>query len=181
MKYRTLGKTNLIVSEVGYGTWQFANDEDCWVGATKEESEESLLIAIDNGVNFIDTARSYGDGLAEKWIGEALKHRTQANIVIASKILPRNWQWPARKGVSIQEVFPKEHIIQQVEESLRTLDRESLELMLFHVWQDNWVHEDEWKETIQRLTKEGKVKHWGVSTNNHESTNCIERGNPWEE
>lgn len=175
MKYRTLGKTELKISEVGYGTWQFANDSDCWVGATREESERSLLTAIDNGVNFIDTARSYGDGLSEKWIGEIIKQRPQTDLVIASKINPRNWQWPARKGVSIEEVFPKEHIISLVDESLKTLDVEYLDIMQFHVWQDDWVEEsDEWKETIQALTKQGKVKFWGISTNNHEPTNCIE-------
>ncbi|MDP4010900.1 MAG: aldo/keto reductase [Candidatus Roizmanbacteria bacterium] len=174
MKYRRLGKTNLQISEIGYGTWGFANDDECWIGATQEESEKSLLYAIDNGLNFIDTARSYGDGLAEEWIGKIIKQRPESNLIIASKILPKNWQWPARKGTDIQEVFPKNHIIEQVNESLKTLDVEELDIMMFHVWQDEWAAEDEWKETIQQLTKEGKVKHWGISTNNHESTNCIE-------
>lgn len=173
MKYRTLGKTGLKISEVGYGTWQFANDDECWVGATREESEKSLLTAIDNGLNFIDTARSYGDGLAEQWIGEIIKKRSVNDLVIASKILPKNWQWPARSGSDIQEVFPSQHIVDQVEGSLKDLDRDYLDLMYFHVWLDEWVEQDEWKETIQKLTKEGKVRHWGISTNNHESTNCI--------
>ena len=173
MKYRKLGKTNLLVSEIGYGTWQFANDSDCWVGSTRKESENSLLYAIDNGLNFIDTARSYGDGLAEKWIGDIIKKRNNANLIIASKILPKNWQWPAKSGTSISEVFPKSHIISQVDESLKTLDIEALDVMMFHVWLDEWVDQDEWKKVIQDLTKVGKVKFWGISTNNHQSTNCI--------
>lgn len=173
MKYRKLGKTNLKVSEVGYGTWQFANDDECWVGATREESEASLLMAIDRGLNYIDTARSYGDGRAEKWIGEIIKKRPDKDLVISSKILPKNWQWPARKGTDIQEVFPKSHIIEQVEGSLKALDRDYLDVMLFHVWQDEWAEEDEWKKVAEDLTKQGKVKFWGISTNNHESTNCI--------
>lgn len=173
MQYRKLGKTNLIISEIGYGTWQFANDEDCWVGSTREESEKSLLYAIDNGLNFIDTARSYGDGLAEKWIGEIIRKRNNANLVIASKILPKNWQWPARPGTDIQEVFPKEHIINQVNESLKALNIETIDVMMFHVWLDEWVNQDEWKKVIQDLTKAGKVRFWGISTNNHESTNCV--------
>lgn len=175
MKYRTLGKTNLQISEIGYGTWQFANDSEMWVGATREESERSLLTAIDSGVNFIDTARSYGDGLSEQWIGEIIKKRPNANLIIASKMYPMNWEWPAIKGVPMSEVFPKKHIIQLVDESLKTLDREYLDIMQFHVWQDDWVDEnDEWKETIQDITKQGKVKFWGISTNNYEPTNCIE-------
>lgn len=173
MKYRTLGKTNLKVSEVGYGTWQFANDDDCWVGASRKESEKSLLTAIDNGLNFIDSARSYGDGLAEKWIGEIIKNRSRGDLVIASKMHPMNWQWPARKGIDIQETFPKKHILEQVESSLKDLQTDYLDLIYFHVWQDYWIKENEWKETIQNLTKQGKVKYWGISTNNYEPTNCI--------
>lgn len=142
MKYRTLGKTELTVSEIGYGTWQFANDPNWWTGATREESERALLFTLDNGANFIDTARVYGNGLSEKWIGEIIKRRPQATLVIASKIPPKNMKWPARKGTEIQEVFPREHIIKQVEESLKTLDRDYLDLMQFHVWQDNWAKED---------------------------------------
>lgn len=168
-----LGKTGLKVSEVGYGTWQFANDDECWVGATRKESEKSLLTAIDYGLNFIDTARSYGDGLAEKWIGEIIKNRPSTDLIIASKVLPKNWQWPARSGTNIQDVFPAKHIIEQVEGSLKDLDRSYIDIMYFHVWLDEWVNQDEWKDTIQQITKEGKVKHWGISTNNHESKNCI--------
>ena len=174
MQYRTLGKTGLKVSEIGYGTWQFANDADCWVGATREESTKSLLLALDSGVNFIDTARVYGDGLSEQWVGAIIKQRPTANLVIASKILPLNHQWPAQKGIGIREVFPKKHIIKQVEDSLKTLDREYLDLMQFHVWQDDWANEDEWQQTILQLTRQGKVKYWGISTNNYESTNCIQ-------
>ena len=173
MQYRKLGKTNLLVSEVGYGTWQFANDEDCWVGSTREESKRSLLYAIDHGLNFIDTARSYGDGLAEKWIGEIIKKRNRANLIISSKILPKNWQWPARPGTSIEDVFPKDHIINQVNESLKALNVETLDVMMFHVWLDEWADQAEWKKVVQDLTKIGKVKFWGISTNNHQSTNCI--------
>lgn len=173
MNYRILGKTGLKVSEVGYGTWQFANDDECWVGATREESERSLLTAIDQGVNFIDTARVYGDGLSEKRIGEIIKQRPNSDLVIASKIYPLNFQWPARPGTDIQNVFPKSHIIELVESSLKTLDIEALDVMFFHVWLDEWVEQDEWKETIRKLTQEWKVKHRGISTNNHESTNCI--------
>lgn len=173
MRYRTLGKTGLKISEIGYGTWQFANDENCWTGATREESERSLLLAIDNGLNFIDTARVYGNGLSEQWIGEIIKKRPQADLVIASKIMPKNYEWPARIGVDIQEVFPKEHITRQVDGSLKALDIDALDLMQFHVWQDAWAEEDEWKETIQELTRRGKVKNWGISINDYEPSNCL--------
>ncbi len=174
MKYRILGKTGLKISEIGFGTWQLANDNNMWVGATKEESEKAFLTAIDNGINFIDTARVYGNGLSETWIGEFIKNRPNADLVIASKIYPMNWQWPAREGVDIDEVFPVEHIYKLTEESLKALDVDSIDLMQFHVWNDSWSSRDEWKKSIQDLTKQGKVKHWGISTNNHQAGNCIE-------
>lgn len=173
MKYRTLGKTGLNVSEIGYGTWQFANDDEFWVGASRKESEASLLAAIDNGVNYIDTARVYGDGLSEQWIGEILKKRPNNEIIISSKVFPKNFKWPAPEGIEIKDVFPKEHIIKLVDESLKALDVDSIDVMFFHVWQDAWANEDEWKETVTNIIKQGKVKFWGISTNDYQSANCI--------
>lgn len=173
MQYKQLGKTDLLISTIGFGTWGFANDPDSWVGATKTESENALLTALDHGVNFIDTARIYGNGLAEEWLGEILKNNTHQPIIIASKIPPLNQEWSGMKGVSIQQAFPRQHIIDQVNQSLHALHREYLDLMYFHVWEDEWVNEPEWQETITSLTQAGKVKYWGVSTNDYEPTNGL--------
>ncbi len=173
MQYRQLGKTDLKVSSIGFGTWGFANDEDAWVGATREESEKSLLTALDNGLNFIDTARTYGNGLAEKWLGEILHAHPQYQPIIASKMYPLNQEWSGMKGIPIDEAFPKSHIIKQVDESLLALKRDHLDLMYFHVWEDEWATQTEWQETIKLLTKAGKVRYWGISTNDFEPTNCL--------
>lgn len=173
MQYRQLGKTDLKVSSIGFGTWGFANDEDAWVGATRDESEKSLLTTLDNGLNFIDTARIYGSGLAEEWLGDILHNNPQYQPIIASKMYPLNQEWSGMKGVSISEAFPKTHIIKQVDESLIALKRDHLDLMYFHVWEDEWAQETEWQDTIQSLTKAGKVRYWGISTNDFEPTNCV--------
>jgi aryl-alcohol dehydrogenase-like predicted oxidoreductase len=172
MQYRQLGKTDLKVSSIGYGTWGFANDED-WKGATKEESEKALLTALDGGVNFIDTARTYGDGLSEEWIGNILQNNPHKEIIISSKIYPMNQEWSGMKGTPIKEAFPKSHIISQVDASLKALHRDYLDLMYFHVWEDEWASETEWQETIRELTKQGKVRYWGISTNDYEANNCL--------
>lgn len=181
MKYRKLGKTGLNVAEVGYGTWQLADDPNMWVGADLTESLRSLHRYAELGGNFIDTAWQYGydDSKpdrhpSEELIGKFLKEYDKRNdIVVATKIAPKNYIWPARKGVAISEIFPNDHIERSVNDSLRSLGLDSLDLVQFHVWQDNFADEDGWKETIQRLTNEGKVKHWGISINDYQPSNCL--------
>ena len=180
MKYRTLGKTGLKVSEIGIGTWQLADDPNCWVGADLKESLQSLHRYAELGGNFIDTAWIYGyshtDGRhrSHELIARFLKESgLRDKLVIASKVPPKNMQWPAFKGTPISEVFPEEWIIKCVDDSLRSLGIEALDLMQFHVWQDDFVDHDEWKNTIQKLTRAGKVRHWGISANDYQPTNCF--------
>lgn len=180
MKYRQLGKTSLKVSEVGYGTWQLADDPDMWVGADLNESLKSLHRYADLGGNFIDTAWMYGydDSVperhpSEELIAKFLKESGRKDIIVATKIAPQNYKWPARAGIPVEEVFPPKRIVQCVEDSLRSLGVDVLDLVQFHVWQDEFAEHDEWKEAITRLTREGKVKHWGISINDYQPSNCL--------
>mgnify|MGYP001568672237 CR=1 FL=1 len=181
MNYRTLGKTGLKISEVGYGTWQLANDPNCWVGADLKESLKNLHKFSELGGNFIDTAWVYGYSgenperhPSEELIGKFLKESGKKNkMVIATKVAPKNWKWPAWKGIPISEVFPDNHIIKCVDDSLRSLGVDTIDLVQFHVWQDDFVDESSWKETITKIIKSGKVKHWGVSINDYQPTNCF--------
>ena len=181
MRYRILGKTGLRISEIGYGTWQLANDPGFWTGSDINESLKCLHRYIELGGNFIDTAWIYGYSEAkpdkhpsEELIGKFLKESgLRDKIVITSKIPPKNMLWPARNGVNISEVFPNEHIEKCVDDSLRSLDVDYIDLMQFHVWQDEFSDENGWKETIQKITKQGKVKHWGISLNDYQPSNCL--------
>lgn len=180
MKYRVLGKTGLKVSEIGYGTWQLTNGR-LWVGATDNESLKCLNQFVEKGGNFIDTAWVYGymdnnpdKHPAEELIGKFLKESgKKGKVIIATKIPPKNMLWPARIGVAIEEVFPAEHIEQRVDESLKHLGVETIDLMQFHVWQDAFVEDNGWKDMVQKITKAGKVKHWGISVNDYQPTNCF--------
>jgi aryl-alcohol dehydrogenase-like predicted oxidoreductase len=182
MQYRKLGKTNFHISEVGFGTWQIADDPNMWVGADPVESMRCLHKFVENGGNFIDTAWVYGWDDAkpdihpsEQLIGKFLKESgNKENIYVATKIAPKNMLWPARIGKPISEVFPHDHIVKSVEDSLRSLGVDNLDLVQFHVWLDDFAHESEWKETIQKLTKEGKVKFWGISINDYQPSNCLQ-------
>lgn len=181
MNYRTLGKTGLKVSEIGYGTWQLANDPGCWVGADLEESSKNLYRFVELGGNFIDTAWIYGYDdknpdrhPSEELIGNFLRESVKRDqIIVATKVPPRNRRWPAWKGIPISEVFPDDHIEKCVDDSLRSLGVESIDLVQFYVWQDDFVNEDGWKETIQKITKSGKVKNWGISANDYQPSNCL--------
>lgn len=91
MNYRTLGKTGISVSEVGFGAWGIGGD--MWRGTTDEEALRALHAAIDRGVNFIDTALAYGNGHSEQLVGAILRERKE-RVSAASKIPPKNRIWP---------------------------------------------------------------------------------------
>lgn len=184
MNYRTLGKTGLRVSEVGMGTWQLAGKPWGWDAPDEKESMRALHRFVELGGNFIDTAWVYGrvnepedekgEHCSEELIGEFIKESgNRDKVIIASKIPGKNRKWPARLGVPISEVFPKGYIEEMVDSSLQSLGIETLDLMQFHVWQDDFADNDDWKEEITRITKKGKVMHWGLSINDYQPSNCL--------
>jgi len=181
MNYRRLGKTNLQLSEIGMGTWQITDDPDWGKGNSEKDSFDLLQRFIDLGGNHIDTAWAYGWSddkplihPSEELIGKFLKNTHQRDkVVLVTKIPPINHLWPAPENSTMASTFPKQHIIDCVEDSLRSLQTDSLEVMLFHVWRDIFNEEEEWKEVCKKLTKEGKVQYWGISPNYFEPEECI--------
>src|SRR5258708_39563185 len=93
MNHRTLGRTGLQVSELGYGAWGIGAKQ--WIGASDDESLRALHCAIDLGLNFIDTALAYGDGHSEKIVGRTVRER-KAPGYVAPKIPPKNPPRPAQ-------------------------------------------------------------------------------------
>jgi aryl-alcohol dehydrogenase-like predicted oxidoreductase len=170
MHERRLGRTGLSVSEIGYGAWGIGGS--MWLGAEDQESLRALNRAIDLGVNFIDTAIVYGDGHSERLVGKVVRERDE-RIVVASKIPPKNFQWPARDGVEPDEAFPADHIRRSTEKSLSNLGLDAIDVMQFHVWSDEWVGRGSWLEAIQALRDEGKIRFFGVSINDLQPANAI--------
>ncbi len=170
MKYRTLGRTGLRVSEVGYGAWGIGGIQ--WTGGDDAEARRALNLSIDQGLNFIDTALAYGGGHSERLVGEVARSRSE-EILIATKIPPMNREWPAR-NVPLGEVFPADYIIRCTEESLRNLGVETIDLQQLHVWSDIWASETEWVEALLRLREQGKVRYFGLSLNDYQPANSIE-------
>jgi aryl-alcohol dehydrogenase-like predicted oxidoreductase len=170
MNYRNLGKTGLSISEIGYGAWGIGKTS--WVGASDDESIKALNRSIDLGLNFIDTALAYGRGHSESLVGRVKKERSET-IYVATKIPPKNGQWPAQAGVSVAKTFPASHVIASTEESLKNLGVETIDVQQFHVWSDEWVNQGDWLKAVQKLKEQGKIKHFGVSINDFQPENAI--------
>jgi len=170
MHYRQLGKTGLQVSEIGYGAWGIG--KTAWIGASDDESLRALRRAIELGLNFIDTALGYGDGHSEQLVGKVVREQKEP-IYVATKIPPKNKQWPARAGVPANETFPAEHVIACTERSLRNLGLDTIDVQQFHVWSDEWVGEGDWLEAVRKLKEEGKIRHFGISINDHQPNNAL--------
>jgi aryl-alcohol dehydrogenase-like predicted oxidoreductase len=170
MHYRPLGKTGIEVSEVGYGAWGIGGE--MWLGAVDTESIKAMHEAADLGLNFIDTALAYGEGHSETLVGRFLKERKD-QITVATKIPPKNRIWPARPGTALSEAFPYDHIIASTEESLRNLNVGTIDILQLHVWNDDWADKDEWKRAFTKLKEQGKVRHFGISINDHQASNGV--------
>ena len=166
---RRLGRTGLSVSEVGYGAWGIGGS--MWLGAEDQESLRALNRAIDLGVNFIDTAAVYGNGHSERLVGEVVRERDE-RIVVASKIPPKNVEWPARTS-DPDEAFPADHVRKWTERTLTNLGLDVLDVQQFHVWNDEWVGRGSWLEGIQALKDEGKIRFFGVSINDLQPSNAV--------
>jgi aryl-alcohol dehydrogenase-like predicted oxidoreductase len=170
MRHRTLGRTGLSVSELGYGAWGIGGT--MWIGADDDESLRALRRAIELGVNFLDTARGYGDGHSEELVGRAAREAADT-VYVATKIPPLDRQWPARAGVAAHEAYPADWIVANTEQSLRTLGLEAIDVQQFHVWSDKWLDQGDWLEAVARLKAEGKVRFFGVSINDHQPESVL--------
>jgi len=173
MQYKRFARSAEQVSLLGFGAWGIG--KSMWIGAEDEVSKRTLRRAIEMGVNFFDSALVYGNGHSEKLIGQVEKESGK-KLFITSKIPSKKYEWPAGETSTLAESFPKDHIIRCTERSLRNLDRDYLDLQQFHVWNDKWAGEDDWKAAIIRLKKEGKVRFFGISINDHQPENGIETG-----
>src|SRR5258707_8959011 len=158
MDYRRLGRSGLKVSEICLGTMTFGN------GADQDEASRMVGTALDAGVNFFDTANSYVGGVSETMLGEALKGRRQA-AVVASKVLNPRGGRPNDSGMS------RLHIKQQVEDSLRRLQTDYLDVYYIH-HVDVQTPLEEMLRAFDDLVRQGKVRYTGCS--NYEAWRLME-------
>ncbi len=170
MQYRTFGRTGWQVSEIGYGMWGLAG----WKGSDDRESLESLDLAVERGCNFFDTAWGYGEGHSERLLGQVVRAHPGLELTVATKIPPRNFIWPSRRGFTLDECFPPDHIKDFARKSYENLGLPVIDLLQFHVWEDAWSTDDRWKRAVDDLKREGIIRAVGVSVNRWEPENVIE-------
>ena len=170
MHYRRFGRTGWQVSEMGYGMWGLAG----WTGTDQNEMEAALNRSVELGCNFFDTAWGYGAGRSEQILGNLRRRHADKRLYVATKIPPKNFKWPSRRGFRLEDCFPADHMVEYTEKSLQNLGVECIDLQQFHVWEDDWHNRDEWKNAVEKLKREGKVAHFGISVNRWEPDNVLQ-------
>ncbi len=161
MRYRWLGKTGLKVSEIGFGAWAIGGT---WWGPQDDaDSRMALHKALDMGCNFIDTARVYGDGHSERLIAGVLKERNESPV-IATKVPPKNLNWDNHGVTPLEEVFPADWVLLKIEESMRNLEVNCIDVLQLHTWRKEWNPQaGPLLDLIARLKREGKIRAFGIS------------------
>jgi len=170
MRNRRFGRTGWMVSEIGYGMWGMGG----WTGSDDAESLKSLQLSINLGCNFFDTAWGYGAGHSEGLLGQIVRANPDKRLYTATKIPPKNFIWPSRRGFTLDECFPPDHIEEYVHKSLKNSGLQSFDLMQFHVWEDSWVKGDRWVKKLDELRSQGLIHAVGISINRWEPGNGVE-------
>ncbi len=169
MQTRRFGKTGWQVGEIGYGMWGMGG----WTGSEDEQSLRSLQLAVDLGCNFFDTAWAYGEGHSEGLLGKLVRANPDKRLYTASKIPPKNFQWPSRREFTLDDCYPPDHIESYIHKSLENLGLEQLDLIQFHTWEDSWVEDDRWANKIDDLRSQGLINAVGISINRWEPWNGV--------
>lgn len=156
MKYRRLGRTDLKVSVVGVGTWQFGGE---WGhNYSRDEAAAVLAKAKETGINLIDTAECYGDHLSEELIGHYLVKDRRDDWVVATKFghrfhanFERTTHWSGQEAV------------EQLEASLKALQTDYVDLLQFHSGPNEVFDNDELWTALNKQVQAGKIRHLGIS------------------
>lgn len=152
MKYNRMGQTDLMVSELGFGTWAIGSD---WGSKRDEDSLKGLAAAIEAGVNFFDTSDVYGQGHSEELLAKATKGK-EDKIHIATKF--------SRLGdINNPENYSEKQVRNYLEDSLRRLDRDTIDLYQVHCAPFEMLKNTDLFNILDKLKAEGKIRYYGVS------------------
>jgi aryl-alcohol dehydrogenase-like predicted oxidoreductase len=170
MHYRTLGRTGMPVSEIGFGAWGIGGG---WGPTDDAEAVRALKRALDLGVTFFDTALGYGNGHSEELIAKVVAGRRE-EVVIATKVPPKTFKWPALPHEPVSQTFPADWIVECTEKSLRNLNTDYVDVQQLHAWTPPYLEQLEWYEALTRLREQGKVRAFGVSANDWDPYGPVE-------
>lgn len=163
MNYRKFGNTDLVVSEIGFGAWavgggaMIGDTAIGWGDADDNVSVKAIHSALDEGINFFDTADIYGLGHSEELLGKTIGRRKDVLIATKGGNVSRNHQFTVD--------YSKKHILSACGESLRRLKRDVIDHYQLHSARIQHLQNGECIEAMQQLQQEGKVRYWGISLN----------------
>ena len=177
MQYRELGRTGIRVSVIGFGAWAIGGAADAsgaplgWGHTTDDESLAAIRRARDLGVNFFDTADSYGFGRSESLLGIVLS-RTRQEVVLATKVgVVRG------AGGELRKDFSRQHIFHAVDGSLKRLRTDYIDLYQVHNPTIDELRREEIQEAMEMLQDAGKIRFWGISVSTpEEGLEIVQRG-----
>jgi aryl-alcohol dehydrogenase-like predicted oxidoreductase len=171
MKYRRLGKTNLRVSVVGMGTWQFGGE---WGKDFRQDEVDRMFAAArEEGINLIDTAECYGDHTSEAFVGKAIQ-RNRGDWIVATKFGHK-----FHGHLNRTDERSAAQVALQVEDSLKALKTDYIDLLQYHSIRYEEFTSDELTDLLRKLLKSGKIRHLGnsISGKTRNNVNQVEDSN----
>ena len=170
MHFRDFGSTKLRVSEIGFGGWALGGQ---WGAQDDQQSLLALRTALENGVNFLDTAAGYGDGRSERVIAQLLRELDDSERpLVATKTPPADGPWPPSPGCRWEDRYSAVYLRENVEQRLKNLGVERLDVLQLHTWTRAWNDDPQPLLILRRLKEEGKIGVIGVSTPEQDQ-NCV--------
>ncbi len=167
MKYRRLGKTELNLSVIGIGTWQFGGE---WGIEFKQDEVDAILDkGQELGINFIDTAECYGDHLSESFIGNYIARRKREDWIIATK-----FGHHFHERFTRTDMYGAKDVIEQLDASLKALQTDYIDLYQFHSGPDAAFDNDELWTVLDKQKQAGKIRHLGTSIGSNDNLHQTE-------
>jgi len=177
VRERVMGRLGWRVGEVGYGMWGIAGGSGGFVDADLASAPDCLDLTVRLGCTFFDTADSYGRGVSELLLGRTLRAAARSTpdrrLWTATKVPPKNREWPPRPGDELADVFPPDHVRAWTLRSLDNLGVDRIDLLQFHVWEDRWAADPSWQRVVGQLKEDGVIGGFGLSVNRWEPANCL--------
>jgi aryl-alcohol dehydrogenase-like predicted oxidoreductase len=139
-----------------------------WSNSNDDESLASLQASVDRGCNFFDTAYAYGQGRSEHLLGQTVRSNPKKKLYTATKIPPKDLQWPALAGSTLMQSYPPDQVEEYVHRSLENAGLQQFDLMQFHTWSDEWMRDDRWFYRIDDMRSQKLISAIGISINRWE-------------
>jgi len=137
------------------------------------QSAASLQQAADAGCNFFDSAWAYGSGKSDQLLGQLIRDDLGKRLYAASKIPPKDFRWPALPSYKYADVFSPDHVFRFANLIRKNLGADTIDLLQFHVWDDSWTDDPDFRKTVEQLKRDNAIRAFGLSLNRWEPWNGI--------